>query len=213
MRRAIALGRAAGFALIEVLVTLVVLLIGLIGLAGLSARANLSEMESYQRDQALLLLQDMVDRLNANRGVAPCYANSVATPLNTVQVGPSAAVGYTGVPAAATCTLTADLNGNPIQAAQVSQALTTDLPAWQSAILGAAEVQGGSNVGAMLGAIGCIRQIDATNNIYLLSVSWQGLTDTVAPTDATGTPCGSGNYGAETKHRMVTATVQIAKLT
>jgi len=57
-----------------------------------------------------------------------------------------------------------------------------------------------------------VRQIDATNNIYLVSVSWQGLADTVAPTDATGTTCGSGSYGAETKHRMVTATVQIATL-
>jgi type IV pilus assembly protein PilV len=208
MNRSIHRGRPSGYALLEVLVTLVILLIGLLGLAGVNARANVTEMESYQRIQALVLLQDMIDRLNANRGVAPCYSNGATG----VQVGTTSSTGYTGVPSLATCALTTDINGNPVAAAQKSQAIAVDLPAWETALQGSAEINGGSKIGAMIGAVGCVRQIDATNNIYLVSVSWQGLADTAAPTDATGTTCGSGTYGAETKHRMVAATVQIATL-
>src|SRR5687768_16594142 len=64
-----------GVALIEVLITLVILLFGLLGLAGVSSRANVAELEAYQRIKALQLVQDMADRLNANRKVASCYSN------------------------------------------------------------------------------------------------------------------------------------------
>jgi type IV pilus assembly protein PilV len=200
MNRSIRGGCGNGYALLEVLVTLVILLIGLLGLAGVNARANVTEMESYQRVQALALLQDMVDRLNANRMAAPCYSNGTTG----VQVG----TGYSGTP---TCTLGTDIIGNVVTGNQQNLAIS-DLQAWNTQLLGSAEVKGGSKIGAMIGAVGCVRQIDAINNIYLVSVSWQGLADTVAPTDATGTTCGNGSYGAETKHRMVTATVQIATL-
>lgn len=60
-----------GLTLIEVLISVVILLAALLGAAGLIARSNQSEMESYQRVQALTLLQDMVTRLNANRQAAP----------------------------------------------------------------------------------------------------------------------------------------------
>src|SRR5258706_7468791 len=66
--------RWRGFAMLEVLITLVILLIGLLGLAGVVARSNAAELESYQRVQALILAQDMVDRINANRKYAACYS-------------------------------------------------------------------------------------------------------------------------------------------
>lgn len=62
-----------GFALVEVMVTIVLLTIGLLGLAGLQARTALAEMESYQRTQALILAQDMADRLVANKANAARY--------------------------------------------------------------------------------------------------------------------------------------------
>lgn len=201
---------AHGYALIEVLVTLVVLLFGLLGLAGINARASIGEFESYQRIQAMVLLQDMVGRVNANRMVASCYSNGA----NGIQVGTASANGYTGVPVVASCNLPTDINGNTVGITQKTQAVA-DIQAWNTQLQGSAETDSSKTVtavGAMTGAIGCIRQIDATNQIYLISVSWQGLADTVAPTDATGAPCGSGNYGTEARHRMVTATLQIAKL-
>ena len=66
--------RQGGLTLVEVLVSVVILLVGLLGLAALMTNSQKAEAESYQRAQALLLLQDMVGRINANRAVAACYA-------------------------------------------------------------------------------------------------------------------------------------------
>jgi type IV pilus assembly protein PilV len=69
-------GARSGFALVEVMVTIVLLTIGLIGLAGLQARTSLMEMESYQRTQALVLAQDMAERITANKANAAHYAGA-----------------------------------------------------------------------------------------------------------------------------------------
>ncbi len=63
-----------GTSMIEVLVTIVILTIGLLGLAGLQARLQVSEMEAYQRAQALILLNDMASRVATNRAKAADYA-------------------------------------------------------------------------------------------------------------------------------------------
>ena len=59
-----------GATMIEVLVTVVIIAFGLLGMAGLQMRMQLSEMESYQRSQALLLLNDMASRIATNRTAA-----------------------------------------------------------------------------------------------------------------------------------------------
>lgn len=181
--------------MIEVLVSLVILLFGLLGLAGISSRANLAEMESYQRIQALELVQDMADRLNANRKVATCYSNG-ATGL---QLSASSST----IP---TCTA-----GNVQQQTQAA----ADLTAWSNMIKGQAETQSTSKLGAMIGAVGCVTLDDATNNIYKIAVSWQGLAKTAAPTLLDGTtafPCGNGTYGDEKLHRVVSIKVRIGAL-
>ena len=60
----------------EVLVTIVIVAIGLLGLAGLQSRLQVSEMESYQRAQALMLLNDMANRITTNRNVAASYVTA-----------------------------------------------------------------------------------------------------------------------------------------
>jgi len=62
--------------MIEILITIVILVIGLLGLAGLQSRLQSSEMESYQRTQALILLNDMSNRLTANRNNAADYVTT-----------------------------------------------------------------------------------------------------------------------------------------
>lgn len=70
-----------GTSLIEVLVTLVITMLGLLGIAGLQYRLQLSDVESYQRSQALVLLQDMSARISTNRAAAASYVT--ASPLGT----------------------------------------------------------------------------------------------------------------------------------
>lgn len=193
----------AGFSMIEVLVALIILLVGLLGLAGLMVQSQRSELESYQRVQALVLLEDMQSRINANRAVAQCYAYTSGT-TGTPYLG----VGGT-MPAACT-------TGTAAQNTQVKN----DLTAWNNLLNGAAELAGGGNVGAMTGARGCISYDGSTGSllramdgntipgtgIYTLAVVWQGLADTSANTTVL---CGTGLYGAETKRRVASVTFRI----
>lgn len=181
-----------GFLLIEVLVALVILLVALMGTAGLVARSSQSEMESYQRVQALALLQDMATRINANRQIATCYSNG-ATGMSL----------GTGAAPPAACT----------QGTAAQQAMATvDLAAWNAALLGSAEVRtnasGAQAVGAMIGARGCIENVDVVNQIYRVTVAWQGFTKTVAPS----LPCGQGQYGNDANRRAVSTQVRIGVL-
>lgn len=152
-----------GVSLIEVLVTMVILVIGLLGLAGLQVRLQSSEIESYQRTHALMLLEDMANRVSANRKVAATYATT--SPLGT------------GV-ASNTCSG----SGRSFDACQ-----------WSNALLGAAEQSGSSNVGAMIGARGCIEDL-GTGEEFMITVAWQGLTPLSAPTST----CGAGLYNGAT---------------
>jgi type IV pilus assembly protein PilV len=188
-----------GFSMLEVLISIFIILLGLLGLAGLIVRSNQTEMESYQRVQALMLVQDMVDRINANRKVATCYS--------TGGLGVSLGTGAGTIP---TCG-----SGS----AQEQKRADDDLAAWNSLLLGSAEAAStgvdcnatpASCFGAMVGAIGCINQIDAANNIYMVSVAWQGLAATAAPNS--GNNCGQNQFGSEALRRVVTATVRIGAL-
>ena len=183
---------SAGFGLIEVLVTLFILLAGLLGLVKLTAYSQRVEMESYQRGQALVLLQDMVGRISANRTAAGCYAMTLAA-----DGAPYMGTGSAALPA---CSL------GSVQAYTTANA---DLAAWDSLLKGAAETMNGAQVGAMIGARGCV-SYTAASGVYLVSVAWQGLGDTAAP--GAGLACGTGLYGAEAKRRVVSTTLKIANL-
>jgi type IV pilus assembly protein PilV len=56
----------AGVALIEILITVLVLAIGLLGLAGLQTRTLRFTQTSVQHTQALLLSNEMADRMRSN---------------------------------------------------------------------------------------------------------------------------------------------------
>jgi type IV pilus assembly protein PilV len=173
-------GKAIGFSLIEVMVALVILMLGLLGLAGMMMQGQRSETESYQRVQALLLLEDMTGRINANRKVASCYAVTDDTDNGAPFLG----VGTTIT--APTCAAgTAKQNALAVQ----------DLTEWSNLLQGAAEVNNGSKAGAMTNARGCI-SFDATTQTYLVTVAWQGTGKTSAPPAEWS--CGKGNYGTAT---------------
>src|SRR5687767_15051115 len=64
----------AGFLLLEVLISLVLVSIGLLGLVKLGAVAHGAALESYQTTQGTFLLYDIVERINAHRDSAGCFA-------------------------------------------------------------------------------------------------------------------------------------------
>jgi len=67
-----------GAALLEVLVAMLVVAFGALGFVGLQARTAVTTLEGYERAQALVLLNDIAQRMNANRTAAAAYvANNI----------------------------------------------------------------------------------------------------------------------------------------
>ena len=123
--------RQAGASMIEVLVTLVIIGFGLLGMAGLQTRMQMSELESYQRSQALLLLNDMANRIAANRNNASSYLIAAGSPTGAGVVCPT------------TTSTTAQRDRNE----------------WCNALQGAGEVSGTTKQGAMIGGRGCVESV------------------------------------------------------
>ena len=196
LRRSNAFAKQRGFTLIEVLVAVLVLLLGLLGMAGVQVRATQAEFESYQRKQALILLQDMVDRMQANRLVAACYAITA--------VGGSPFAGTNAAGASATASLPACTFGST----EAKLVANDDLSKWSDELFGAAETIGTSNVGAMNRARGCV--VDNGSGSYTISIAWLGTAPTAPPPAALN--CGTGLYGNESLRRVVSATLQVATL-
>ena len=178
--------RQRGVSLVEVLVTMVVLAFGLLGLAAFQSKAQIGSIESYQRAQAAVLLQDMQSRLSGNTADAANYVTEA--PLGT------------GDSLGANCALEAAGSAR-------------DKCEWSAALKGAAEKRDGVLGGAMQGARGCVAQVQLQNlaagvcrpAVYLVSVSWQGLHPTRAPAHA----CGKNQYGLDTNRRTISARVAV----
>lgn len=118
-----------GSTMLEVLVTIIILALGLLGLAGLQSRLQVSEMEAYQRSQALILLNDMASRITTNRNVAADYVTASA------------------LGAGAVCPTTSTTQKD------------NDMKEWCGALQGSAETIGSSSVGAMIGGRGCVESL------------------------------------------------------
>lgn len=179
-----------GLTLIEVLVTILILSIGLLGMAGLQSRLQMSEMEAYQRAQALLLLNDMANRIATNRNNAASYVTGTSSPLGAGMTCP---------------TIT-------------STTKEIDFSEWCNALQGAGETQvsGTSRLGAMVGGRGCVESLGSGQ--YLVTVAWQGLTPISAPPASVA--CGAGSYNGPTGaacsndlcRRAITTIVRVATL-
>ena len=179
--------RQRGASMIEVLVTIVIIAFGLLGMAGLQSRLQVSEMEAYQRAQALILLNDMASRVTTNR---------------------SGAVSYGGMAVEPSTDCAGSFGGTAI--------LNVDQREWCNALQGAAETQGTSKLGAVIGGRGCVESLG--NGEYMITVAWQGLLPLAAPPSSV--TCGANAYdlGGTTGctgdlcRRYVTTVVRIANL-
>ena len=156
MRSRPAAAAQRGALLIEVLVAILICAFGLLGFAGMQARATSSEFEGFQRSQALVLIEDMVNRMNANRAHAAEYV----------------AAGLIGDGPLEDC---AGLAGSAL-----------DLCDWGNLIRGSAERRGSASIGAMLSARGCITRPATSTDRYAVSVAWQGVLPTAGATSPCG---------------------------
>jgi len=150
----------------------------------------------------LILMSDIVDRININRSTVGCFnLSNAATGAGYIGVG------YGG---GHTCTLSTGAYN-----AQAVVAITSidDL------LDGAAETtsSGGvtTSVGSMLGARACISYDAATEiggnpgtGLFTVAVSWQALISLNVP----AANCANGQYGDETKRRTVSTAFRIADL-
>lgn len=115
-----------GAAMMELLITMLIIAFGILGFVGLQAQTALSQVEGYQRSQALILINDISARIALNRPNAAAY---VASSIGTTDPGNCAT--------------------QPTHAER-------DLCEWALLIQGSAEMQGTAKLGTMMGARGCI---------------------------------------------------------
>lgn len=182
-----------GVGLIEILVSVLITSFGLLALAGLQTRMGQAQFESNQRSQAMVLLADLTQRMQANPALAASYVT--ASPAGTGDTAPTSCAALTTL---------AD----------------RDLCEWSNALKGSAEsstVSGTSTlVGAMIGARGCVEQVQAPDPtvgicrpaIYRVTVTWQGMMSTVAP----GVSCAQGLYGTDDALRKAISAPVVAPL-
>src|SRR5205085_6417682 len=179
MRRA-----QAGATLIEILVSMLILMFGLLGLVGVMVQSQRAQVEAFQREQAMLIAQDMVNRITVNKGVAGCYV--LATYLGVDNTTP---------PVSTSCA-----SGTSAQKTRFAN----DMSDWLTMLQGAATAVGTSSVGGVPDARGCITK-DATSGIYQVSVVWQGSVSSSAP--PAGITCGNTKYVPDESRRAVALTV------
>lgn len=178
----------SGFTLVEILVTAVIIAFGLLGLAGLQAKMTVTQMEAYQRAHALVLVEDMVARINSQRSEAKKSGNYAS-------LGGITVVGKDPVDPNASCEQT-DL-------------VARDLCEWGRALKGADSIDATSDfLGAMIGALGCIERLQDDPLTFRVSVAWQGLAETQAPS----LPCGQNAFNPDSKRRVLATELILADL-
>jgi len=191
-----------GFSLLEVLIAILITAFGLLGLAALMGKMQVFETEGYDRSQAMALLWNMRDRIQAGMRT-DSQANALADANAYTDSGAMLTVG-TGVSG-----YTPPCTGS---------GATLDLCEWHNALLGAAETRSSTNVGAMTGARGCTELVTApdltkgvcTPATFRVSVAWQGLVDSAAPDTTSGAnQCGKDAYGTESKRRIISQQITI----
>ncbi len=187
-------GRQQGISLIEVLVAMLITVIGSLGMIALQVRAQQAQLDAHQRSQALLLAEDMINRLESNPAAAAertCYVTETGSGYGVSFYG-------TGNTNALNC-------GSGGAANAQAQA---DVQAWDGLLKGQTETLNGGNVGGLLDARGCITTDEivvvgaTTETLFTVTVAWQGQADLAPPL----VTCAAGLYnsdGADTRRRAV----------
>lgn len=194
-----------GFSLLEVIITMAILAVGLLGLAGLQARAINAEADSFSRSQAVMLANEMADRMNANLTEVKT-STSAATGYNQQSGGGVKVVFGTGYnnDCISVANNTAELQATCCAAKSTIAA--RDLCEWDLSLKGIGEAIGSSKVGGMSGARACVFNT-GTAGQFQIDVVWQGRDVGVVPADNS---CGA--TAITTRRSGVSRVIRVAAL-
>ena len=90
-----------------------------------------------------------------------------------------------------------------------------DRCAWGQLLGGGNERIDNANAGVLVGAIGCVYEVDAFNRIYAVAIAWQGANPGAAPLVDNGfapSGCGRDQFGNENQRRLVATMLRIGTL-
>jgi type IV pilus assembly protein PilV len=169
-----------GISLLEVMITIVIIAFGLLGLAGLQMKTRSIEMESYQRAQAMVILNGMASQFQMNRNNAANYVSA-----GLIGEGIEDCSGKIGADYAL-CQWGNALSG------VAEESGGTSLGAMIGAKACVVEI---SPPDTSAGA--------CAPGVYELTVTWQGLFKTAAPNNA----CAQGSYGDDALRRAISLRV------
>lgn len=186
--------RQSGFSMLEVLISIVVLAFGMLGLGSLQMRLQTTYVDAQQRAQAVQIMRDIGERMNANAGQATQYVTGLANPAG-VNDGRNGDCGNAALTVA-----------------------ERDLCQWSQRLKGVSVMQDDQALGSMIGARGCIEELRpqnptpgvCTSGIYRVSIAWQGLQESAAP--EAGLACGKGLFGEESYRRIFSSTLIVGTL-
>jgi type IV pilus assembly protein PilV len=182
-------GVESGFTLLELMVTALIIAVGLLGLAGLQAKMAATQMDAYQRAHALVLVEDMAARINSRRSDAKAGAYAASGTMTVVGAGD---------------------DFDPAQGCAQADLTARDLCEWSRALKGAGTTDDTEAfLGAIIGARGCIERLPVNPVTFRVSVAWQGLSDTVAPSLACGQDV---DYGSAGRRRVLAVQLTLADL-
>ncbi len=168
-----------GFTLIEVLVSVFILSIGTLSVGAMQLATKRSNFESVQRTTAVVLANEIIERMRSNSGALPTYTDNGTG--RTLSGSTMSAVDCTG---AAVCDA-------------VNLALY-DLYQWEQALNGVAESSGAVMTGGLSAPTACINiPAGGADGFVNVAIAWRGMTRLSDPvTDNCGGATGLYDDGA-----------------
>lgn len=169
-----------GFSYIEVLVSLVILATGILGAVAMQTTAQKGSFDAMQRSQASALAQDIIERMRSNDV--------------TILSGYAGVFGDSGESAPLSSCEAPDELCTPIELR------ANDLYQWEQKLLGADVKKGNSNVGGLVGALGCITFND---NAVTVAVSWESKTKTKTLVNTDNGFASDCKITGDARHRLI----------
>jgi type IV pilus assembly protein PilV len=174
-----------GVSLVEVLVTLILISVALLGTASLQVLSKQSNFQAIQRTTAAHLVNDLIQRMRANRGTLDGYIPD--EDLGAGSLGTSPNVDCFG-------------DGAVCAGAQLAD---YDLWHWEQQLDGVMEKVGSQNAGGLFEPTACVSgPAGGGDGIYEIAIAWRGQTKHVDP-EINDCGDGSGKYGSDNEYRHV----------